>query len=292
MLGWGLIPDLRCYEALIDAHSLHGNGGAAVGVLARAEAAGLAPTAETYRRLLHGLGAAGDLQRAAEVRRFARGAAARGRARSCAALPLAARPLGTRARMLAAAHAGGPDHSPTRRAAVAPARSVLARHTPPPRSRNPRRRCTLACARWACHRTAASSAACSAWCATMRSWCALRRGARRRRCPAATREWLVVWGLGRGGRRVRVWMGVEQHGTYSTTTPTPSRAKSAWLGPTTERRALPRLPAPPPPAAPAAAPRRPSARRGWQRRTCACCRGRATWSPPACGTTRSLSATC
>ncbi|KAI8466740.1 MAG: hypothetical protein J3K34DRAFT_53711 [Monoraphidium minutum] len=67
MLGWGLTPDLRCYESLIDIHSHHGDGGAAVAVLDRIEAAGLAPSNETYRRLLHGLGAAGDLARAAQV---------------------------------------------------------------------------------------------------------------------------------------------------------------------------------------------------------------------------------
>jgi pentatricopeptide repeat protein len=67
MLGWGVAPDLRCYEALIDAHAHHGDGAAAVRVLDRIEAAGLAATHETYRRLLHGLGATGDLRRAAQV---------------------------------------------------------------------------------------------------------------------------------------------------------------------------------------------------------------------------------
>jgi pentatricopeptide repeat protein len=67
MLGWGLLPDLRCYETLIDVHSHHGDGAAAVAVLDRIEAAGLAPGLDTYRRLLHGLGGVGDLKLAAQV---------------------------------------------------------------------------------------------------------------------------------------------------------------------------------------------------------------------------------
>jgi hypothetical protein len=67
MLGWGLAPNLRCYEVLIDAHAHHGAGPAAVAVLDRIEAAGLAPTEVTYRRLLHGLGATGSLALAAQV---------------------------------------------------------------------------------------------------------------------------------------------------------------------------------------------------------------------------------
>jgi hypothetical protein len=67
MLGWGVAPDLRCYEVLIDVHAHHGAGPAAAAVLDRIEAAGLAPTAETYRRLLHGLGAAGNLAVAVQV---------------------------------------------------------------------------------------------------------------------------------------------------------------------------------------------------------------------------------
>jgi len=67
MMAWGVLPDLRCYESLIDVHAHHGAAAAAVVVLDRIEAAGLEPGLDTYRRLLHGLGAWGDLSTATHV---------------------------------------------------------------------------------------------------------------------------------------------------------------------------------------------------------------------------------
>ena len=60
-------PNQHIYEHLAEAYALHGQSSSAVDVLGRMAAAGLQPEGRTYKRLLHGLGAWGDLEAAVAV---------------------------------------------------------------------------------------------------------------------------------------------------------------------------------------------------------------------------------
>jgi pentatricopeptide repeat protein len=60
-------PNQYIYEHLAEAYALHGQSSSAMGVLGRMAAAGLQPEERTYKRLLHGLGAWGDLEAAVTV---------------------------------------------------------------------------------------------------------------------------------------------------------------------------------------------------------------------------------
>lgn len=67
MMGFGAIPTVTAYEAVMEAYALHQDGGAAEAVLDRMQAAGLQPVMRTYNRLLHGLAMNGNLAVAIRV---------------------------------------------------------------------------------------------------------------------------------------------------------------------------------------------------------------------------------
>lgn len=67
MMGWGVIPSVAAYEAVMEAHAQHRDLAAAEGVLDRMQAAGHQPVLRTYNRLLHGVALNGDLAAAIRV---------------------------------------------------------------------------------------------------------------------------------------------------------------------------------------------------------------------------------